>query len=373
MSARTYKDYYKILGVGKNATQKEIKDAYRKLARRHHPDANPNTPDSEEKFKEISEAYEVLGDAKKRKEYDQLGQFFGGYRPGGSYDEAWTRGFRDFGDIGGFRDLFDLFGFGERERVSQRVRGQDLVYNVHLSFEEALKGTEVTLRVSRDETCATCGGSGAKPGTAPKTCPTCGGRGLVADNQGFFSISRTCPRCMGRGTITEEACPTCRGAGRVTRTGAETLKIPAGVRDGSRIRFRGKGQAGSGGGPPGDLYIVTKVAPHAFFKRSGSDIILDLPITFTEAALGAKIKIPTIDGEVTLKIPPGTQSGSILRLKGKGAPKLGGGGYGDMLVRVEVQVPAKLSAEERDLLVRLSGVRREDPRRGIFPRKRGRK
>jgi len=367
-ASRTYKDYYEILGVGRNATKKEIKDAYRKLARKYHPDANKSDKETEEKFKEISEAYEVLKDQKKRKEYDEMGRFFGGQDPrtGGRQNFAgapggFSTGGYSFSNVG---DLFDLFGSDVGAHATNtRVRGEDITYNVHLTFDEALKGKTVQFLINKEESCAPCGGTGASPGSGRKICQTCGGRGLIADNQGIFSISRTCPSCSGRGSIIENPCNVCRGQGSVTVPKTETVKIPAGVSDGSKLKFKGRGQTGQNGGPPGDLYVIAKVAPHSFFKRSGSDVLLDVPITFVEAALGASIEIPTVDGNVSLRIPPGTQEGQTFRLRGKGAAKLKGSGRGDMLATVHIEVPKDLSADERELLVRFAGSRNDSPRK----------
>jgi molecular chaperone DnaJ len=361
VNGRKFKDYYAILGVEKGASQKDIKKAYHNLARKYHPDANPNNKNAEEKFKEISGAYEVLSDPKKRKEYDEGVRFFesGGF----------TGGFQDYGfgapftDFRSFTDLFDMFGdFTGFQRGPQRERGKDLYYSIRLAFEDALKGVGTRINVSRNETCTTCRGSGAKPGTSPKVCPECQGRGVVAQNQGFFSLSRACPGCLGRGTIIESPCPTCHGSGRVAKIQKLTVKIPPGVKDGSKIRFRGKGNLGIGGGPPGDLYIITKVASHPLFKRDGSNILLEVPVTFTEAALGASIKVPTLDGMVSLKIPAGTQDGKIFRLQGKGAAGLKGLGRGDMLVKIRVAVPDRLSAKEREILEKFAEVHKENPR-----------
>jgi molecular chaperone DnaJ len=364
-SNRTYKDYYAVLGVSKNATQKEIKDAYRKLARKYHPDANKSDATTEDKFKEVSEAYETLKDVKKRKEYDEMGRYFGA-GPGAGGGRSYAGGAEQGFSFDGFGDIFDLFGGGGRggARSQQtRTKGADITYNVSLTFDEALKGKTVKLLVDKEETCSACGGTGASPGSGRTTCAVCGGRGMVADNQGIFSISRACPNCGGQGSIIEKPCAVCRGNGRVRVQKSETIKIPPGVADGSKLRFKGKGQAGLDGGPYGDLYVVAKVAKHPYFTRNGSDIQLDLPITFTEAALGASIEVPTVDGGVTLKIPAGTQEGRTFRLRGKGAPKLKGSGRGDMLAKVHITVPKELSGAEKELLVRFADARKEDPRK----------
>ncbi|MBE0447862.1 MAG: molecular chaperone DnaJ [Actinobacteria bacterium] len=362
-ASRAYKDYYAILGVGRNATSKEIKDAYRKLARKYHPDANKSDRETEEKFKEVSEAYDVLKDPKKRKEYDDIGRFFSGGSPNaGSWQDfsGATGGF----SFSGMGDLFDLFGVdaGAR-RANMRTKGEDIIYNVHLTFDEALKGKTVQFLINKEESCTSCGGTGAVPGSGRKTCRVCSGRGLIADNQGIFSISRPCPSCGGQGSVIEKPCSSCRGDGRLTMPKTETVKIPAGIADGSKLKFKGRGQAGQNGGPPGDLYIVAKVAPHPFFKRIESEVLLDVPITFVEAALGASIEIPTVDGSVSLRIPAGTQDGQTFRLRGKGAAKLKGSGRGDMLATIHIEVPKNLSPDEKELLIRFAGARNDNPRK----------
>jgi molecular chaperone DnaJ len=368
------KDYYDILGVSKNATQEEIKKAFRKQARKHHPDAGG----SEERFKEINEAYEVLSDPEKRKQYDQFGQYFGGKVPpgaGGTPGGAggWPGGFTytHVGDVGDLGDLFgDLFsGFGAsggRARTTTARRGADLQYDVTLSFDEALRGISTKVDVRRDEACSTCHGTGAKPGTSRTTCPTCKGSGHVTQGQGLFAFSRTCPRCGGEGTIVEHPCSACKGRGTVTRVKPVTVNIPAGVTDGSKLRFKGKGEPGIGGGPPGDLYVVTRVKQHPYFARDGADVVLDLPVTIAEAALGTEVTVPTPTGErVKLKIPAGTQDGKVLRVPGKGAPRLSGKGTGDLKVKVRVKVPTKLTARQRELLEEFARAYTEDVRSHI--------
>lgn len=368
---RKFKDYYQILGVEEKAKAQQIRAAYRKLARRYHPDANPGDKAAEEKFKEISEAYDVLSNKKKRQEYDQLRQYMssGGGRGGGAQGYSAEDFSKIFGaqagaGFGGFQDLFDLFGGGGGGAAAPPPqKGRDLHYNVHISFENALNGVTTRLNLNREGVCEVCGGSGAAPGTSPVPCPHCGGRGSIAQNQGFFSLSRTCPNCLGRGTVVQSPCPNCRATGRATRSGKLTVKIPPGVHDGSKIKIRGKGEDGLGGGPPGDLYVITKVAPDQLFKLDGSDIRLEAPISITEAALGATVKVPTTKGKVALKIPAGTQEGKVFRLKGRGAPKLKGFGQGDMLVTVRVRVPEKLSAKEKEILGRFAEAHKEDLRR----------
>ncbi|MCL5290996.1 MAG: molecular chaperone DnaJ [Actinobacteria bacterium] len=356
----TYKDYYQVLGVGRNATAKEIKNTYRKLARKYHPDANPNDPKAEERFKDISEAYEVLRDEKRREAYDRTGRYFAGGGP-----EAGWQTF-DPGDLGfGFGDLFSGFGgFGDAGSLPRK--GSDLVYNVHLSFEEAINGKEVSLGIDRDVPCDVCRGGGAQPGTSVSICSTCGGSGKISENQGFFSVARICPTCRGRGRIAASPCSACGGAGHTLRSTVERVRMPAGVVDGSKIKFKGKGQPGKNGGPPGDLFLIAKVEAHPWFTRKGADVLLDVPVTFPEAALGGTVEIPTIEGTVALKIPAGTQDGQTFRLKGKGAPKLKGTGSGDMLATIRILVPKELSGEERELVARLAKLSKEDPRRTAF-------
>jgi len=367
------KDYYKVLGVPDTATDKEIRRAYRKLAKEHHPDSNPG---HEETFKEISAAYDVLSDDEKRKAYDEvrrLGPMAGGFGPGGGGFGAggpgaggFTFSTEDVGDLGGLGDLFgNLFGGGAGgRRRGQSVgprRGDDLETELHLSFLDAVNGVTTTVNLTSEMACRTCHGSGAAPGTAPVVCPTCGGRGAVEDNQGPFSFSRACPQCAGRGTIVESPCPTCKGSGVERRPRQVKVRIPAGVDDGQRIRLKGRGGAGRNGGPAGDLYVVVHVAPHELFKRNGKDLLLSVPVTFPEAALGAEIKVPTLDdGPVTLRIPGGTRSGRTFRVKGRGVPL--SKGAGDLLVTTEVAVPAKLTAEQREAVETLAESTKESPR-----------
>ena len=356
------KDYYKVLGVAKNASQADIKKAYRKLAQKHHPDANPGNREAEDRFKEVSAAYDVLGDEAKRKRYDQVRDMAsagsGGFPPGG------RAGFEDLGSVfgGDFGDLFEgLFG-GARGRRAP-VRGADLETEVRVSFDEAMRGLTVPVRVRGASTCATCGGSGAAAGTSPVTCSRCGGSGAVAVNQGPFQLAQTCPDCGGSGRIIERPCPSCRGSGHVEATQTFRVRIPAGVRDGARIRVHGRGEAGPAGAPAGDMYVRVRVGSHPLFGRKGDDLTLDLPVSFPEAALGANVRVPTLNGEVTLKIPAGTRDGRTFRIRGKGAPKRGGSG--DLLVTVRVAVPSKLSKQEKELLRQLKDVQKESPRAGL--------
>ena len=349
----TVKDLYATLGVSKNASQDEIKKAYRKLARQYHPDNNPGDAAAEERFKEVQTAYDVLSDAEKRKQYDRFGAANGRAGPGGF--TFTTEGF-DLGDLGDLGDIFSGL-FGGRGRAQQRQqrgqRGQDLEVEVRLSFEDSLHGVETKIPVQLETACSECGGSGAKPGTAPKLCPECHGRGVVSESQGLFALSQPCPRCRGNGTVIEDPCPKCRGTGRERRTKRYTIKIPAGVKDGSKIRLRGKGEAGYGGAEAGDLYVITRVTPSKTFQRRGNDLVVDVPVNFTDAAIGANVSVPTPDGPVTVKVKPGTTDGTMLRVKGKGAPKLKGSGQGDVLARVKIQVPKRLNKKQRELLEEL--------------------
>ncbi len=356
------KSLYEMLGVAKNASADEIKKAYRKLARQHHPDRNPGDKEAEARFKEVQAAYDVLSDPEKRKQYDAWGSPDGRARfgPGGE------RVTFDFGDLG---DLGDLFGglFGRAAQRDRGRRGNDVEVAVNLSFEDSLKGVETTIPVELETACRECGGSGAKPGTAPTVCPECNGRGVKAESQGLFALSQPCPRCRGNGTVIESPCPRCRGTGRERRTKRFTVKIPAGVKDGTRIKLKGKGEAGYGGAPAGDLWVVTRVAPSKLYERRGdADLVLEVPVTYPEAALGATVQVPTPDGAVSLKIPGGSEEGKLLRIRGRGAPKLNAPGRGDLLARVRVTVPKKLTKAEREALEELKKVSRESPRERLF-------
>ncbi len=353
------KDYYKVLGVVSTASDKEITRAYRKLAKQHHPDANPG---SEERFKEISAAYDVLGDPEKRKEYDEVrvhGPVPGGFGgPGGT-----TFRMEDMGDLG---DLFgNLFGGGRRPQQRGPQRGADMEAQLNLSFEDAVHGVTTSVNVPQEVRCSNCRGSGAAPGTSTHTCPRCGGTGSLNDNQGLFSLSTVCPDCVGRGTLFDTPCPVCHGTGTERKVRSVKVRIPAGVENGQRIRVKGRGAPGQGMAPPGDLYVVVQVGEHPVFGRTGRNLTITVPVTFPEAALGTTITVPTLDGKVTLKVPPGTQSGRVLRVRGRGVPGTSGrngGKPGDLMVRVEVLVPTKLSDEQRAAVESLAEVTEAAPR-----------
>ncbi len=364
---RTTRSLYEVLGVEKGASADEIKKAYRSLARKYHPDKNPGDTEAEGMFKEVQAAYDVLSDSEKRKQYDAWGSPSGRpeFGPGGSF----TFDFGDFGDLGDLMGgIFGGRGGGTRAQQAPRGRrGQDVEVELNLSFADALRGVETTIPVSLESGCSVCKGSGAKPGTLPKTCPQCGGRGVVSEAQGLFALSQPCPRCRGNGTVIEDPCQTCHGAGRERRTRRFKVKIPAGVKDGTRIRLRGKGEAGYGGAPAGDLYVVTRVAASKLFRRRGdADLEIEVPVTYPEAALGATVEVPTPSGRVSLKVPAGTQDGKLLRIKGRGAPKLKGSGQGDLIARVRVTVPSKLSKKEREAVEQLRDASSEDPREKAF-------
>lgn len=345
------RDYYEVLGVSKTATDAEIKSAYRKKAKTCHPDLHPNDKKAEEQFKELNEANEVLSDPKKRAEYDRFG--FNGPNMGGN-PFGGGGGF-DFGGGMGFESIFDqLFNGGMGSAQARRnapVRGNDLQYDLRISFEEAAKGCKKSFEFYRNEECETCHGSGAKPGTSPRTCPTCGGSGQVRTNAGFMTMQHACPTCGGSGQIITDKCSSCGGTGRVRkRRTASNVEIPAGIDDGQTIVMKGQGEPGLRGGPTGDLYISISVRPHKLFKRSGNNLLLDLPISFTQAALGAEIDLPTLDGSIKYKIPEGTQTGTQFRIKDKGIKMLRGSGYGDLIVTVNVEIPRRLTDKQKELL-----------------------
>lgn len=349
--AGSKRDYYEVLGVGRSASADEIKKAYRKKAIKYHPDKNPNNAEAEAKFKEAAEAYEVLSSAQKKQAYDQFGHagVNQGGGPGGFGGGAGgAHGFGGFEDI--FGDIFgDVFG-GGRGRGTRAARGSDLRYNMKISFEEAAFGGEKTITIPRESTCKTCSGSGAKSGTQPQTCGTCGGAGEIRFQQGFFTLSKTCPDCNGAGSIIKDKCTDCRGRGKIGENVKISVKIPAGINVGQKLKLRGEGEPGERGGPAGDLYVVVDIASHPFFKREGDDIHCQVPISFTQAALGAEIETPTLEGSVKLTIPAGTQTERRFRLKGKGIASLSGRGRGDQYVQVHVEVPSKLNDKQRELL-----------------------
>ena len=349
------RDYYEVLGVNKDASEAEIKKSYRKLAMKHHPDRNPDNPKAEEHFKEAKEAYEVLTDANKRAAYDHYGH--AGVDPNSAAGAG--AGFGGFSDA--FGDIFsDIFG-GGRQR-STVFRGADLRYNLEVSLEDAARGTETRIRIPALEECETCKGTGAKPGTQPTPCATCGGHGQVRMQQGFFSIQQTCPTCHGSGKMITDPCATCRGAGRVKKHKTLSVKIPAGVDEGDRIRLTGEGESGVNGGPPGDLYVVMHLKAHGVFQREGDDLHCEMPISFTQAALGGDIEIPTLDGSARIKIPPETQSGQTFRLRGKGIKGVRSSYPGDLLCEVVIETPVRLTGRQKELLRELDEINNKDPR-----------
>ena len=344
------RDYYEVLGVGRDASGEDLKKSYRRLAHRYHPDKTQGDKESEEKFKELNEAYEILSDPDKRRRYDSFGHEMGGAGFGGG------EGFGGFGDI--FEDIFeDFFGAGTR-RGRRTQKGADLRYNLEISFEEAAFGYETKINIPRMEACAACHGTGAKSSTKLSVCPTCKGTGQVRFQQGFFTLARTCSHCNGEGRLITDPCDKCHGRKRVQKDRTLSIKIPPGVESGSRLRLANEGEAGIEGGPSGDLYVVITVKEHPFFVREGNDVLCSVPVSFVQAALGSKIEVPTLKGDVSLNIPPGTQPGSALRIKGKGIPDLRGYGTGDQIVTIDVQIPKKLTPGQKELLeeyARISG------------------
>jgi len=349
------RDYYEVLGVPRGAGGDELKKAYRKLALEHHPDRNPDDPAAEEKFKEASEAYAILSDPEKRARYDR----FGHQGVGTGADGFPGMDFQGFADI--FGDIFgDLFGGQRGGRRTRGQRGADLRYNLEIDLADVLEAREHSIQVPRMVRCETCSGSGARAGTQPERCPRCRGTGQAIFQQGLFRISRPCDQCSGSGWIVSDPCPPCRGTGRIEGTKNLTVRIPAGVDDGMRLRLAGEGEAGIGGGPAGDLYVVIHVRPHPLFSRDGADLVCEVPISLVQAALGSEIEVPTLEGKVALRVPEGTQPGKVMRMRGKGLPNLRSGERGDQYVRIFVEVPTKLSAEQRELLERFAELSGEE-------------
>ena len=348
------RDYYEVLGVARQATEQQIKSAYRKLAMQYHPDRNPGDKQAEERFKEAAEAYAVLADSEKRSLYDRFGHAgVSGAGAGAGFDPTI---FADFSDI--FAGLGDVFGFGDifgsRRRRGGPQRGADLRYDLEISFDESAKGAETTIQIPREETCEDCKGSGAAPGTTAETCTQCRGSGQLRYQQGFLTVARPCSNCRGTGKTIAKPCTTCRGAGRVSRERKLTVKIPAGIATGQRLRLYGEGEHGSAGGPPGDLYVVVHVQEHSFFHREDDDLYCELPISFPTLALGGDVKVPTLNGREQLHVPAGTQAGHRFKLRGKGMPNVSGRGHGDLYVVAKVAVPKKLNKEQKHLLEELA-------------------
>lgn len=348
------RDYYEILGVARTATEVELKSAYRKLALKHHPDRNPGDKAAEEAFKEAAEAYAILCDGEKRSLYDRFGHQ--GVRSAGGgpgFDPSVFNEFGDFADIlGGMFGFGDIFGGGRRRGGPQR--GADLRYDLEISFEESARGVETSIQIPRQESCETCHGSGAAPGSQPVTCPQCKGQGQVRLQQGFFTVARTCPQCQGNGKIVTKPCTTCRGAGRVAKERKLTVKIPAGIATGQQMRLQHEGEGGAGGGPPGHLYVVVHVQEHEFFRRDGVNLFCEIPVNFTTLALGGEVQVPTLDGPEAVKVPDGTQTGTTLKLRGKGMPDVNGRGRGDLFATVQVRTPKKLTKDQRHLIEQLA-------------------
>jgi molecular chaperone DnaJ len=362
------KDFYRTLGVSDDASDKELTKAYRKLARKYHPDANPNDPEAENRFKEVSEAYDVLGDAERRREYDEVRRFgrTGGFGPGPGGNGSFTFDPGDLSDL-----LGGVFGGGSRRRSGSAPgtgprRGEDLEAELHLSFDEAVEGVTTSVHLTSDVPCRTCRGTGAAPGSNPEICSKCQGRGVLDENQGFFSFSQPCERCGGRGRVVTDPCTTCRGTGIERKPRQVKVRIPAGVEGGQRIRVKGRGAPGRNSGPAGDLFVTVRVADHTLFGRSGDHLTLDLPVTFAEAALGAKVKVPTLHGgTVTLKVPAGTPSGKTFRVRGRGVK---GRKQGDLLVTVVIDVPAELTADQRAAIETLAAATNATPRDDLLRR-----
>jgi molecular chaperone DnaJ len=364
--ASAVKDPYKTLGVDRQASDEEIKKAYRKLARDYHPDRNPGDESAEERFKDVQQAYSILSDPEKRKAYDSGGGVFGG----GGFDPG---AFRTGGGFGGFGDILsDLFGgMGGRGGPARGPeRGRDLETEVHISFDQAMEGAQVPVAVPLSAPCPTCHGTGARPGTQPTVCSRCQGRGVEAESQGLFSISQPCRQCGGTGTEIKDPCPTCQGTGRTRQVKRYRVNIPAGVRDGSRVRLAGKGEAGLRGGPAGDLYAITRVGESPIFKRKGDNLEVEVPITIPEAIRGATIEVPTLSGTKRIRVPPGTQHGTVQRLRGEGPAKLAGRGRGDIHYRLQIDVPRSLSREQREIVDELASSIDGNPRERLLSQRR---
>jgi molecular chaperone DnaJ len=361
------RDYYEVLGLQRGADEAEIKKAYRRVAMKHHPDRNKDDSGAEERFKEANEAYEVLSDAQKRATYDQFGH-------AGVDAQAGAGGFGGGGNNASFSDIFgDVFGdiFGGARQRGGPQRGSDLRYNLEIDLEDAVRGATVKIRVPTLESCEDCGGNGARRGSSPTTCTTCGGAGQIRMQQGFFSVQQTCPNCRGKGKMVKDPCATCHGRGRVEKQKTLSVKIPPGVDTGDRIRLSGEGEIGPDSGPPGDLYVQVAVRPHQIFERDGKHLYCEVPISFTDAALGGELEVPTLEGRVKLRVPPETQTGKLFRLRGKGVTPVRGGGVGDLMCRVVVETPVNLSKRQRELLTELhtsfnEGGERNSPRKSSW-------
>ena len=360
------RDYYEVLGISRSATESEIKSAYRKLAMKHHPDRNPGDAKAEEQFKAAAEAYAVLADPEKRSLYDRFGHAGVGSAAGpGGFDPSVFAEFGDLGDI-----LGNMFGFGDLfggRRSGGPQRGADLRYDLEITFEESARGAETTIQIPREEHCDACRGSGAAAGSSPSVCPRCKGHGQVRFQQGFFTVARTCPQCRGAGRVITKPCPTCHGAGTVARERKITVKIPPGIANGQQLRLQEEGEAGAGGGPAGHLFVVIRVREHEFFRRDGNNLFCEIPVNFTTLALGGQIQVPTLDGPEEVKVPEGTETGTTLRLRGKGMPDVNGRGRGDLFATVQVQTPRKLTKDQKRLLEQLA---RELPKEEFQPRPR---
>jgi len=359
MATTDKRDYYEVLGVGRNASEEEVKRAYRKLAVKFHPDKNPDDPQAEEKFKELGEAYDVLMDPQKRAAYDRFGHSAfapgGGGFGGGSFHDPFEIFREVFGGAGFGGGIFETF-FGGGGRTEDRRRGSDLRYDMEIKLEEAAFGAEKQIEIEKLDTCDKCGGSGAEPGSRAIRCPSCGGRGQVVSSRGFFQISQTCPQCRGAGEIIEKPCQKCRGDGRIEKMSRINLKIPAGIREGTRLRSLNNGEAGVNGGPPGDLYVVIHIKEHKIFQREDDDLYCEVPIPFWVATLGGEIDVPTLEGRAHLKVPAGTQSGQMFKLRGKGIVNVNGRSHGDLFARLIVEVPSRLDAEQRRKLEEFAAI-----------------